>query len=391
MTKLRYIIFLKDILILSLTTIGGPHSHLPMVLQRMVKKRAYLTEEELLELNALCQILPGPASTQTITAVGFKVGGPTLAYLTLLVWVLPSMLIMMTAAIFLQYFISKDIALPFTKFLEPMAVGFITYASWIITTKVIKTRLAFGLLIISSILGFYFRSPYITPIIILFGGFATVYKAKDIEGEESVEKFKINWANFIIFLTVFAITFAIGIITKSIPVKLFESFYRNGSLIFGGGQVLIPLLHTEYVDLKHYLSSEEFLLGYALVSAIPGPIFAISAYIGALSMRNYGIGGEILGSILSTAGIFLPGTFLIFFVYRFWVHLKKNKFIKAALEGINAVSSGLVVGVSLYLFSTLDLNIVNISVVIATFLLLLTDKIPTIFILLLGIILGILI
>ncbi len=385
--KLRYFIFLKDILILALTTIGGPHSHFPLILARLVRYRKYLTEEELLELNALCQVLPGPASTQTIIAIGYKLGGAGLAYLTLLVWVLPSMFIMTLAAIGISYFADKNLNMPFTKFLEPMAVGFVAYAAWVICSKVVHTKLAIVLLIISSVLGYFFRSPYLTPIMILVGGLLTTHKYKHLP-EDEVNISNVKWANFILFLGVFVATFTIGIITKSIPVKLFESFYRNGALIFGGGQVLIPLIYTEYVTLKHYLSSEEFLTGYALVSAIPGPIFAISSYIGALSMREYGLWGEILGSILSTAGIFLPGTFLIFFVYRMWGELKKNRFIKAALEGINAVSSGLVVGVSIFLFDNVEHNYINLLLICGTFVALISGKIPSIAIIALGMFLG---
>jgi chromate transporter len=378
---------LKDILILALTTIGGPHAHLPLILKRLVKYRQYLNEEELMELNALCQVLPGPASTQTIVAIGYKLGGAKLAYFTLLVWVFPSMVIMTLAAIAISYFSNRHIQMPFTKFLEPLAVGFVAYAAWVICSKVVQTKLAIVILIFSSVLGYFFRSPYLTPVMILTGGLLTTYKYK-YHPEDEIKILNIKWGNFVLFLFVFVLTFIIGFVTKSIPVKLFESFYRNGALIFGGGQVLIPLIHTEYVTLKHYLSSEEFLTGYALVSAIPGPIFAISSYIGALSMREYGVFGEILGSILSTAGIFLPGTFLIFFVYGFWNELKKNRFIKAALEGINAVSSGLVVGVSIFLFDNLEHSNINLLLIAVTFVALLSEKVPSIAIIGIGMFLG---
>ena len=98
MRKIRYIIFLKDVLILALTSFGGPQVHLAMFIEQFVKKRGYLTEPELLELSALCSILPGPTSTQTITALGYKIGGANLAYLTLLVWITPAVTIMTVAA-----------------------------------------------------------------------------------------------------------------------------------------------------------------------------------------------------------------------------------------------------------------------------------------------------
>jgi chromate transporter len=102
--KIRYFIFLKDIFILSVSAFGGPQAHLAMLFETMVNKRKYLSEKELIELHALCQILPGPTSTQTITALGFKIGGPNLAYLTLLVWMMPAVSIMIAAAIMISSF-----------------------------------------------------------------------------------------------------------------------------------------------------------------------------------------------------------------------------------------------------------------------------------------------
>ena len=99
----RYVIFLKDILTLSLTAFGGPQALLAMILERLVKKRGYLQEEELWELNALCSMLPGPSSTQLISAIGFRVGGPRLAYLSLLVWILPATLFMIAAAAVIDF------------------------------------------------------------------------------------------------------------------------------------------------------------------------------------------------------------------------------------------------------------------------------------------------
>lgn len=367
---------------------GGPQTHMPMFIRRMVQYRRYLTEAEFIELNALCQILPGPTSTQTITALGYKFGGPNLAYLTLIIWVLPSMILMIGAAIFMSYFADNNLSMPFIKFIEPISVSFVAYAAWIISSKVVNTKTAIVLMIISSVVGFFFRSAYVTPLLLLAGGLATTFKYNKITKEDIEHPIDVKWANFLVFVSVFLITFVLGFITKSIPLKLFESFYRNGSLIFGGGQVLIPLMHTEYVELKKYLTSQEFLTGYAFVQAIPGPVFSISSYIGALSMRDYGFSGQILGGILSAAGIFLPGTFLIFFVYRIWNGLKKYRFIKASLEGINAVSSGLVIGVAILLFDTIDTNMVNSLVMIITFAALLSNKIPSPVIILCGLLAG---
>lgn len=354
----------------------------------MVNGRGYLTESELIELHALCQILPGPTSTQTITAIGFRIGGPGLAYLTLLVWITPAVTIMTVTGIIFSSLHENQISLEFTKFIQPMAIGFVGYAAYLITTKVVKTRLAYVILAISAVLSYTLGSPFIFPVIILAGGAATAIQYRKQPKSERRGRPKIIWTNLILWAGVLAFAAFLGKITQERPIQLFENFYRNGSLIFGGGQVLVPLLLSEFVNFKHYLSPEEFLSGFAVVQAIPGPVFSFSSYIGALSMREYGTIGEVLGGIFAAIGIFLPGTFLIFFVIRFWDDLKKYRIVRASLEGINAASSGMVIAATLLLFDPMDVNVINVSIIAGTFAILAYTKVPAPLIILCGLGLG---
>lgn len=381
--RVRYYIFLKDVLVLALSAFGGPQAHIALMFDLMVTKRRYLSEEDLIELNALCQILPGPTSTQTVTAIGFRIGGPNLAYLTLLVWMTPAVTLMTIAGITMSHLQSQNMSIEFTKFIQPMAVGFVSYASLRISQKVIKTKTAVAILILSAIGSYLFKSPFVFPALILAGGAFTAFKYKAQPIEEK-DRIKIQWANFILWAGFFIFIAALGGVTRYLPVRLLENFYRSGSLIFGGGQVLIPLLYTEFVEFKRYLTSEEFLTGYALVQSVPGPVFSFCAYIGTLAMRNYGIGGQILGALVASVGIFLPGTFLIFFVIRFWEGLKKYRIVKASLEGINAASSGMVIAAAVLMFLPLEPNIQNIAITIGTFAVLVFTKIPAPIIILLG-------
>ncbi len=384
--QIRYIIFLKDVLILALTCFGGPQVHLTMFLDRLVKKHNYITEAEILELQALCQVLPGPTSTQTITAIGFRLGGASLAYLTLLVWILPGTLLMTLAALGVTY-VDKTQLAGLTRFIKPMGVAFIIFAAFSIGIKVIKTKMSVVLLLLAAVAAFVFPSPYITPIWILLGGLATSLKFGQHEKMEK-QPIKIEWSNFIIWLGVFMFSVVLGKITNNLPVRLFENFYRNGSLAFGGGHILKPLLYNEFVEFKHYLSADEFLSGVAIVEVAPGPVFSISAFVGALSMRDWGISGEILGSIVSSVGIFLPGTFLIFFVIRFWNELKKYRGIRASLEGINAASTGLTAAAALSLYRPMASDLVANLTIILTLILLQTRLVPTYIIIFIGLFLG---
>jgi chromate transporter len=353
----------------------------------MVKKRRYITEEELIQLTSLCNILPGPTSTQTITAIGFKIGGANLAYLTLLVWILPATTLMTMAAITFSILQEHNIPLNFAKFIQPMAVGFVSYAAYKISSKVVNTKSGISIMVFSAIISYFLKSPYLFPLILILSGAVTAYKFKYLTSEEK-PPLKIEWSNFFLWAGVFLFAAFLGAITKALPIRIFENFYRNGSLIFGGGQVLIPLLYTEFVDFKSYLTSQEFLTGYALSQSIPGPTFAFSAFIGALTMKSHGISGQVTGAISASIGIFLPGTFLIFFIIRFWERLRKYRIVKASLEGVNACSTGMVIAAAVLLFQPLETDWFNISIVVLTFLLLLWEKVPPPLIIASGLALG---
>jgi chromate transporter len=409
----RFYIFLRDVLILALTTFGGPQAHLSHFHKILVQKRKYLSEEDLMELNSVCQMLPGPASTQTLTAIGFKMGGPNLAYLTLLVWILPSVIFMTIAAITLTHIQQHSWSTDFTRFIQPMAVGFVSYGAYVISLKTVNTKTGVFIMVTSAILSYLIQSPFVFPLIIFCSGLLTALKFRSQPKEEK-KTISLVWSNLILWASVLVFAAVLGGVTKALPVKLFENFYRNGSLVFGGGQVLAPLLYTEFVEdtheqgegvkyseLKtkikkqyapkpyHYpISHSEFLSGYAVAQALPGPSFSFSSYIGALSSRNYGIGGEILGALMSALGIFLPGTFLIFFVIRFWEGLKAYRGIRASLEGITAASAGMVASSAIIMFQPLENSLLNFGVTAVTFCLLSFTKIPSPLIIVGGLLLG---
>ncbi len=391
-----YIGFLKDIFSLSVSSFGGPQAHLAHFQKILAIKRGYVTEAELIELNAICQVLPGPTSTQTLTGVGHKLGGPNLAYLTLLIWMLPSVTIMTIAGLLISSFESNNISLAFTRFIQPMAVGLVAYAAYSISLKMVTTWRAVAIMVGAGIASYFIKTPFIFPVILIIAGAITAFNYK-AHPREPKKKFEVSWANFSLWIGVLVLAAILGSLTKTmpayLPIRLFENFYRNGSLIFGGGQVLTPMLYTEFVQYapKQYLTSEEFLSGYALAQSLPGPVFSFSAYIGVLSMRDFGIGGGIIGGIMSAAGIFLPGTFLIFFMIRIWESLKKYRPIRASLDGINAASAGLVAAAAILLFQPLESTFLNIAFTIGTFCLMAFTKLPSWAIILTGLILGFLI
>ncbi|KXK22258.1 MAG: chromate transporter [Bacteroidetes bacterium OLB12] len=192
---IRYSEFLKDVFLLSVTCFGGPQAHLAHFQNVLVQKRKYITEEELIELNALCQVLPGPSSTQTLSSIGYRLGGAKLAYLTLLIWLIPSVAIMTVAGILINSFANKHSSLEFTRFIQPMAVGFVAYAAYSISLKTVTTMRGAVIMILAGVATYFSKSPVVFPLILLGAGLITALNYKAHPRQEK-QKFDVSWANF---------------------------------------------------------------------------------------------------------------------------------------------------------------------------------------------------
>jgi len=367
--KIRYFIFLRDVAWLAITAFGGPQVHMSMFLDLLVNKKRYITEQEFWELHALCQILPGPTSSQTIVTLGFRLGGAKLAYLTLLIWCLPGVLLMTFFGILIAYLDAAKIPLDFMYIVQPIAIGFMCHAALSMTSKIVRTNTGFILMLLATLVAYFVHTPWVFPITVAIGGVATAFKFKEQEKEEKTV-FRVQWANFILFWSVLLGLALVGYLTGWRLVRLSENFYRNGSFVYGGGQVLIPVLLTEFVKFKKYLSQDEFLSGYGLVQLVPGPVFSFASFIGVLAMREYGLGWQIAGGLLASIAIFVPGAFIMFFAIRIWEHLKRYRVVKASIEGINAASAGLVIAGAWFLVGSLGSSWDKLVFVVLSFLLL---------------------
>ncbi len=379
--------FLKDVFICSLGAYGGPEAHYGVFTDQMVIKRKYLKEEELVELIALCSILPGPSSTQTIVAIGYKVGGPFLAFLTMLVWALPVIIVMTLLSFIYQFLNSKNISEAGLRYIGPMAVGFIVVAAYRIGVKVVTDKITIGLFLLGAITTYFIREAWVFPLVLIIGGVVSIINSKE---KNLWNRVKINppWVYLIAFVVITFGSIALTLLWDNKIVHLFESFYRYGYLVFGGGQVVVPVMHSDLVQVNQYMTNEEFLTGYGLVQGLPGPMFSFSAYAGGMAARGGSVLNQVLGALAGGIGIFLPGLLLIYFIYPIWENLKKIKGIKVSLRGINAVAGGLISVAAVILMQKSGLVIDNIIVTLITMGLLISKKIPAPIIVVLAIVAG---
>ncbi|WP_165305038.1 chromate efflux transporter [Pedobacter sp. SYP-B3415] len=393
----RQWLFIRNVIFFTFTSFGGAQAHLALLLKYFVKNSHFVTEDELLELNALSQVLPGPASTQTLVGIAYKVGKLKLALLTFLIWMLPSAAIMTFAAISYSMLDQKEKFMEVLEFIQPIALGIVAYAAVNLAKKIMASQVSVFLAIGSVIATLVLRNAYVFPLAILIGGMiSSAVETPREETELRVKLFSnINPKKLFYFIGVLLIFALLGALINttspfSLPIRLFENFYRNGIFVFGGGQVLVPLMFTEFVQMKHYLHASGFLSGYALQQTLPGPTFSFTSYLGALTMKNFGYGmsGQVLGGLVGVIGINLPGLILILFIVPFWDQLKKISRIKHSLSGINAVSVGFIVAAFLLMLLPMGFNWLSLAIMLATFLLLNYTKISPPLIVLAGILLS---
>lgn len=400
----RHIPFLKAVFYYTISAFGGPQGHLGMMVKTFVEKRKYVTEEELMEYVAFCQMLPGASSTQTVTLIGYKRGGVPLAILTLLIWLLPASIVMSIISFVVIYIDKFHVSLNVFRFVQPMAVGFIAYAALKMYRTSVNNTITFVAMAVAAVATFiFFKWAWIFPITIVLGGISTNFSHKRFPKEHKIKPKHIRWTNIWLFLLVFAV---VGYFSEHARkdnwqdrkvYNLMENTYRFGSLVFGGGDVLMPMMYEQYVvrEKTKYMTPEEYLTGWGIVRAIPGPVFSVSAYTGGMVLRDMGPGMQVLGCIIGCIFIFLPSALLVLFFYPVWHNLKRYAVIYRSLEGINAVVVGIMWAAFFYLLndiSLVDLKIVsflNIFVIIGTFGLLTFTKMPPPYIVLGCLIMGI--
>jgi chromate transporter len=301
----------------------------------------------------------------------------------------------------------------FFQFIQPMAIGFLVFAA-IRAFKISVNNLITQIIMVVSVTATYllFKTPWVFPLLIIFGGIATNFSSKRIPEEEVIRPRHIRWTNIWLFVLIFIIA---GILSESArkenwehrkAYNLFENFYRFGSFVFGGGDVLIPMILDQYVarptDAKFVdtqkkiirIDRDELLTGAGMVRAIPGPIFAIASYTGGIALKDEGTNMQLLGCLIGTIAIFLPSVLLVLFFFPVWQYFKKYVVVYRALEGINAVVVGLMIAATFYLLKDISImsfnriSMLNISVILTTFLVLNFTKIPAPVVVLFCLLLG---
>ena len=328
-----------------------------------------------------------------------------MAVLTLLIWITPASLLMGAFSFLIEYLGDKQTVAGIFNFIQPMSVGFIAYSAFRMSKVAITNTITTVIMMSAAIISFLlFKTPWIFPVLLVAGGFVTNLSDRRIPQKGAPPK-KIKWGNIWLFAIIFV---AAGVVSEMArnydwpnrrPLNLFENNYRFGSLVFGGGQVLIPMMYEQFVErpkspvvirknqgkMGNVISIErnDFYTGAGIVRAIPGPVFSIASFMGGSAMKDKGPGWQILGCLIGAIAIFLPSALLVLFFFPIWNNLQRYAVVYRALEGINAVVVGIMVAGTFYMMKDISItafktvSVLNIGVILGTWLVLTFTKLPS--------------
>lgn len=372
---------------LGLTSFGGPIAHLGYFHDEYVRRRKWMDEKAYADLVALCQFLPGPASSQVGIGIGILRAGLWGGVMAWLGFTLPSVIVLVLFALLLQGF---DIAnAGWIHGLKIVAVAIVAQAVLGMGQKLTPDRSRVTIAVGAAALVLLWPTAYTQVLIIAAAGILGLwlYKKRSDPGSQSLRMPVSKPFAIGCLVLFFGLLAALPLLRQMFDIQwlaLFDSFYRSGSLVFGGGHVVLPLLEREVVP-TGWVSPEDFLAGYGAAQAVPGPLFTFAGYLGAMS-------GGIIGAIVATVAIFLPAFLLVAGALPFWNGLRNSPRVQGALIGINAAVVGILLAAFYVpIWTTAVTAPVDFALALLLFILLVFWKLPPWIVVLAGALAGMII
>ncbi|OPB01869.1 chromate efflux transporter [Pseudomonas synxantha] len=368
-----FLIFLR----LGLTSFGGPIAHLGYFRQEFVTRRRWLSERSYAELVALCQFLPGPASSQVGIALGLSRAGYRGAVAAWAGFTLPSAIALILFALGLAHYGG---ALPHGALhgLKVVAVAVVAQAVWGMARNLCRGVLRVALMLIAACVVLLQPSAWAQVGVMVVAGVAGLLLFKpESSAEPDALPIAISRRAGAMCLMLFLLLLVglplLAAWALNPTLALVDAFYRSGALVFGGGHVVLPLLQAEVVP-SHWVSNDVFLAGYGATQAMPGPLFTFAAFLGA-SMTHAPSGW--LGGVIALLAIFAPSFLLIFGALPFWANLRKSPRTQAALAGVNAAVVGLLLA-ALYqpVWTSAIFNVYDVALALLALVALMVWKLP---------------
>lgn len=323
---------------LGLTSFGGPTAHLGYFHEEYVRRRKWMDEKSYADLVALCQFLPGPSSSQVGIGIGIMRAGILGGITSFIGFTFPSVVVLIAFALLMTGFDVGNGG--WIHGLKIVAVAIVAHAiigmAESLTPDLKRKAIAILALLVTILWQTAFSQVAVIIIAAVIGYF---FLKRDNDGAEAQSRFPISKrVGAVCLLLFFGLLVALPLLkesTGSYWLAMFDSFYRSGSFVFGGGHVVLPLLEKEFVP-SGWLSEEAFLAGYGVTQAVPGPLFTFAAYLGTV-MNGW------QGGVVATIAIFLPAFLLVVGALPFWDQLRNQPKITGAIMGVNAAVIGILI------------------------------------------------
>ena len=361
---------------LGCTSFGGPTAHLGYFRDEFVEKRKWFTDKQYADLVALCQFLPGPASSQVGMAIGLQRAGYLGMFFAWVGFTLPSVLLMVAFALGVAQL--GDISeAGWLLGLKAAAVAVVAQAVYGMTKNLVTGKIHAAIAVAALVLVLLVPHPFIQVGAIVLGivaGLAFLRDKKDPE-EDPQEESGSRTLGIVCLVLFFALLFVLPLVAKLIGTTgadIFNTFYRAGALVFGGGHVVLPLLESVTVG-PGLVGHDTFLAGYGAAQAMPGPLFTFASFLGASAAGvNW-----VLGATVATIAIFLPAALLVLGAMPFWERLRQMPRAGAALAGANAAVVG-ILGAALYtpVFTAGITGVITLSIAVVCYAALTSWKVP---------------
>lgn len=334
-----FLVFLR----LGLTSFGGPVAHLAYFRQEFVVRRRWLSDTSFADLVALCQFLPGPSSSQVGMALGLQRAGYGGALAAWAGFTLPSAVLLIGFALSVSAF-GQDLAPGVLHGLKLAAVAVVAHAVWSMATTLCRGAVRATIMVVAACIVLLVPHAWGQVVAIALGALAGLWlhRAVPLDASEPMPapvSRRVGAVCLLLFLALLLLLPVAARVLANPVLEVVDAFYRTGSMVFGGGHVVLPLLRAEMVP-PGWIDDDIFLAGYGAAQAVPGPLFSFAAYLGA------SLGGKLhgwVGGMLCLVAIFAPSFFLVAGALPFWEHARRGQRTRAALNGINAAVVGLLV------------------------------------------------
>ncbi|EOW9102646.1 chromate efflux transporter [Vibrio cholerae] len=316
---------------------GGPAAHIGYFRHTFVEKLRWVSEQEYAQFVALSQFLPGPGSSQVGFAIGYHRGGLAGAWAAFLGFTLPSVLIMLLLAGLSSHLLDTPLFEQVIHGLKLLAIIVVADACLTMYRNFCQQRLTAGLCVLTAV-AITLAPSLLTQFAVLLLAALVGQARLAPKPSSALEAFHPSWLSLLLFAS---LLLGLPLLAASSPlVELFGHFFQAGSLVFGGGHVVLPLLQNALGD---SLSTDQFLTGYAAAQAVPGPMFTLATYLGYVLTPEM----PVVGALIATLAVFLPGFLLLLGVLKNWSALAQRPKVAGAMQGVNACVVGLLLA-SLY-------------------------------------------